>query len=198
MKPAHHLELSQRYLDFATANIAHHEYLRAAQALCRAASHAVTAASVHWGQRHYSRRRLTNALGMLVYDGNLAFTHRRTFREVYQFLHELEKCQSASGGETPGIRGLSQDEPGGNFNPSVIRLSLRRLVRRVKRLREAVIAAIAAQPSPETIQQVMARLATESLAARPNATSPAATCSPGTAIIAGTNRNQEDSFDSQY
>ncbi len=58
MNPAHHLNRSRHCLNIAPANIAAGDYARAARAFCRSASHAVTAAAVHWHHRRDTRRRL--------------------------------------------------------------------------------------------------------------------------------------------
>ena len=140
MNPTHHLEHSQRYLNFAALDAAAGDYCQAARALARAASHAVTAAAIHWHHPHYSRRSLTSALGALVYDRLLAYTHRRTFREVYQLPGQL--AAAAAGDDAGAARRL-----------------LRRCRRRVGRLLAAVQLAMSRHPSPTTMDEIRARLA---------------------------------------
>ena len=76
MNPAHHLNRSRHCLNFTPANIAAGDYARAARALCRSASHAVTAAAVHWHHRRDTRRRLRLVVKAPVFDGHLRYTHR--------------------------------------------------------------------------------------------------------------------------
>ena len=59
------------YLNFIPANIGAGDYARAARALCRSVSHAVTAAAVHWHHRHDTRRRLRLVVKAPVFDGHL-------------------------------------------------------------------------------------------------------------------------------
>ena len=89
MHPAHHLDRGQHYLDFVPANLAAGDCARAAKALARAASHAVTAAAVHWHHGHHSRRRLTTVLVELVHDRRVAYAHLRTFRDVYRLRDDV-------------------------------------------------------------------------------------------------------------
>ena len=136
MNPTHHLDRSRHYLDFVPGNIAAGEYVRAARALARSASHAVTAAAVHWQHGHHSRRRLNAVLSELIYDRRIPYAHVRTFRDVYRLLEQVV-------GETP----------------DAARRVLRRLKRRVSRLNAAVASAMAEQPEPLTMEQVMADVA---------------------------------------
>ena len=140
MNPTHHLEHSQRYLNFAALDTAAGDCSRAAHALTRAASHAVTAAAVHWHDSHHSRRRLTTVLGGLVHNNRVAHTHRRTFRDVYQ----LPRQVAATGTDVSAARRL-----------------LRRFRRRVNRLLAAIRLAIAAHPNPPTMDEICARLTAE-------------------------------------
>ena len=133
MNPAHHLNRSRCYLDFVPGNLAAGDWARAALALARAASHAVTAAAVHWHNRHYSRRRLTTVLGELVYDRRVAHAHLRTFRDVYRLLDDVA-----------------------DVTPDTARTMIRRMRRRVSRMLAAVAAAIAGQPYVPTLEQLMA------------------------------------------
>ncbi len=68
MNPAHHLNRSRHYLNFIPANIAPGDYARAARALCRSVSHAVTAAAVHWHHRRDTRRRLRLVVGRVPFQ----------------------------------------------------------------------------------------------------------------------------------
>ena len=73
MNPAHHLNRSRHYLNFTPANIAAGDYARAARALCRSVSHAVTAAAVHWHHRCHSRQRLRLVVKALVFAAPFPF-----------------------------------------------------------------------------------------------------------------------------
>ncbi len=101
MNAAHHLDRSRLYPGFVTRNVLAGEYDRAARAVHRAAAHAVTAAAVHWHQRHGSWRRLTTVLGMLVRDGLLGYRHLRTFREVLR----LPCLLAQASGDIAALRG---------------------------------------------------------------------------------------------
>ncbi len=133
MNPSHHLDRSRHHLDFVPVNIAAGDYTRAASALARAASHAVTAAAVHWHSGHHSRRRLTTALAELVYSRRVAYAHLRTFRDVYRLLDQVVDAPHQSASKL-----------------------LRRMRRRVSRLNAAIAAAIADQPEALTLEQLMA------------------------------------------
>ena len=128
MNPAHHLDRSQHHLDFVPGNPAAGDCARA-----RAASHAVTAAAVHWHHRHHNRRRLTTALGELVYTRRVAYAHLRTFRDFYRLLDDVAGA-----------------------TPQSARTMIRRMRRRVSRMRTAIAAAIAGQPDVPTLEQLMA------------------------------------------
>lgn len=137
MNAAHHLDRSRLYLGFVTQNVLAGEYDRAARAVHRAATHAVTAAAVHWHQRHYSWRRLTTALGMLVRDGLLGYRHLRTFREVLRL---------------PALMGEA------TVDVAAMRRLLRRFRRRVDRMRRAIIRAMHADPNPMSLEEILAQL----------------------------------------
>ncbi len=77
VNPAHHLNRSRHYLNFIPANIAAGDYARAARALCRSVSHAVTAAAVHWHHRCHTRQRLRLVVKALVFDGPLSIAGER-------------------------------------------------------------------------------------------------------------------------
>ena len=145
MNPEHHLNRSNLYLRFSRTNAAVGDYHRAAGALTRAASHAATAAAVHWHHRHYSRRRLNTALGGLLFDGLIRLTHLRTFREVYSLPAQVAAAPT----------------------PNSARRILRTARRRVLRLLAAVSAAMSLRPNPPTLDDVLARIAAEGSAALP-------------------------------
>jgi len=136
VNPTHHLERSRHYLSFVPGNISAGDYNRAAKTLTRAAGHAATAAAVHWHHRYYSRRRLTVALFGLVFEGRLAYTHLRTFRDVYQLPHRI----AAS-------------------TPEVACRLLRRMRRQVSRLIAAIASAMASQPDVPTMEQLITQSA---------------------------------------
>ena len=133
MHPTHHLERSQRYLNFVPDNVAAGDYFRAANALARSASHAVTAAAVHWSRPHHTRRRLTTILTELVYTRSVAYTHLRTFTQVYRLLQQVPDAAAADA-----------------------RRMLRRLRRRVSRFTAAVAGAISDDPAPLSFEDLIA------------------------------------------
>ena len=135
MNPSHHLNRSQHYAGFVPQNLAAGDYTRAANALARSASHAVTAAAVHWHSRHRSRRRLNVVLSELVYDRRIAYSHLRTFKEVYALLDEMPAAAA-----------------------TVARRMVCRLRRRVSRLTAAIASAIAEQPDVPTMEQLLAQI----------------------------------------
>ena len=137
MNAAHHLDRSRLYLGFVTRNVLAGEYDRAARAVHRAATHAATAAAIHWHHRHHSWRRLTTVLGQLVRDGLLEYRHLRAFREVLR----LPDLLAQTSGDAAGRRRL-----------------LRRFRRRVHRLRRAIIRAMHADPNPLSLKEILAQM----------------------------------------
>ncbi len=133
MNPTHHLDRSQHYLNFVPGNLAAGDCARAARALARSASHAVTAAAVNWHYRRHSRRRLTAALTDLVYNRRVAYSHLRTFRDVYRLLGQADDA-----------------------TPESARALVRRLRRRVARLNTAIASAMSGDPNPLTLEQMLA------------------------------------------
>ena len=129
MDLAHHLDRSQRCLNWVPVNLAADDCARAADSLRRAASHAITAAAVHWGYPHHSRRRLTTVLYAMLHDGKIdRASHISTFRQVHELPAEIAAAPSAAA-----------------------RRLIRRVRTRVRRLRNAVIAAVTAiKPAPDS------------------------------------------------
>ena len=132
MHPTHHIDRSRHYLAFASRDAAAGDYARAARALARSASHAATAAAVHWHHGHGSRRRLAAALSDLVYDRLIPYSHLRTFRDVYRLLEQVS------------------DE-----TPAESRRAVRRMRRRVVRFCAAIELAIADRPVVPTLEQIL-------------------------------------------
>ena len=132
---AHHLDRSRHYLNFVVPNVVAGDYPRAARALCRSATHAVTAAAVHCRRPYHTRRHLHIVLDMLMFDGLVGYTHQRTFRQVHQL---TRRCPDA-------------------WRDPSARRDLRRARRRVAALINAVTAATAARPAPLTLDTVTAR-----------------------------------------
>ena len=129
MDLAHHLDRSQRCLDWVPVNLAAGDCARAAESLGKAASHAITAAAVHWGYPYKSRRRLTTVLYGLLRDSKIAHaSHIRTFRQV----HELPAQVAAA-------------------NDAEARRLIRRVRTRVRRLRNAIVTAVnTIRPAPDS------------------------------------------------
>ena len=130
MDLAHHLNRSQHYIDRIPINLAAGDPDRAAKAVGRAASHAVTAAAVHWGYPYKSRRRLTTVLYGLLHDGKITHaSHIRTFRQVYQLPDQVAAASTEA----------------------EARRLIQRLRMRVRRLRKAITTAISAvRPTPDS------------------------------------------------
>ena len=130
MDLAHHLDRSQRCLNWVPVNLADDDCARAADSLRRAASHAITAAAVHWGFPHHSRRRLTTVLYAMLHDGKIdRASHISTFRQVHELPAEIAAAPS----------------------DNAARRLIRRVRTRVRRLRNAVIAAVTAiKPTPDS------------------------------------------------
>ena len=130
MDLAHHLNRSQHYIDRIPINLAAGDRDRAAKAVGRAASHAVTAAAVHWGYPYKSRRRLTTVLYGLLHDGKITHaSHIRTFRQVYQLPDQVAAASTEA----------------------EARRLIQRLRMRVRRLRKAITTAISAiRPAPDS------------------------------------------------
>ena len=138
MSPDHHLRRSLHFLDLATADLDAGDCPRAAGALARSASHAATAAAVHWRYPHNTRRRLHLVLGMLMFNGLLEYRHHRTFRHVYELSDIFARSSVPNASVPDGPR------------------RLRRARRRVFRLIAAVTAAMDADPSPKTWEELNA------------------------------------------
>ena len=130
MDLAHHLDRSQRCLNWVPVNLADDDCARAADSLRRAASHAITAAAVHWGFPHHSRRRFTTVLYAMLHDGKIdRASHISTFRQVHELPAEIAAAP----------------------NDTAARRLIRRVRTRVRRLRNAVIAAVSAiKPTPDS------------------------------------------------
>ena len=131
MSPDYHLSRSHHFLDLAAADLDAGDCPRAAGALARSASHAVTAAAVHWRYPHNTRRRLHIVLSMLMFNGLLEYRHHRTFRHVYELSDIFARSSVTDASVTDGLR------------------RLRRARRRVFRLIAAVTTAMAADPNPK-------------------------------------------------
>ena len=130
MDLAHHLDRSQRCLNWVPVNLAAGDCARAADSLRRAASHAITAAAVHWGFPHHSRRRLTTVLYAMLHDGKIdRASHISTFRQVHELPAEIAAAPS----------------------DDAARRLIRRVRTRVRRLRNAIITAVSAiKPAPDS------------------------------------------------
>ena len=81
----HHQAQARRFLKLARADLNAGHGPRAANALARAASHAVTAAVRHWNPTlRPTRRKLTNAFFALAFAGQVTHGGVRTFRQIYR------------------------------------------------------------------------------------------------------------------
>ena len=90
----HHQGQARRFLSLARSDHNAGDYVRAANALARAASHAVTAAVVQETPfRRHTRRRLTNHLFGLAWEGRISNGGVRTFRNVYRLPERLARAK---------------------------------------------------------------------------------------------------------
>ena len=130
---AHHRQRSHYFLNRAHVNLAFGDTANAADGLRRSASHAATAAAVHWHYPHRSQRLLANALRCVIFDLRLPTRHLNTFDDVYAvrppWSHTVD-------------------------HPTALR-DLTLLRRRVSGLVADLNDAIAAEPEPPTLQQVI-------------------------------------------
>ena len=86
----HHQAQARRFLSLARSDHNAGEYPRAANALARAASHAATAVVVHEADlRRRSRRKLTNRLFALAWEGRISNGCVRAFRNIYTLAERL-------------------------------------------------------------------------------------------------------------
>ncbi len=79
----HHLSRAREFLQRADRAITADDPSEAAVALCRSASHTVTALAVHQGYLHNSRRRLEMVLQGNIAAENLSRSHLKTFRQLH-------------------------------------------------------------------------------------------------------------------
>ncbi len=147
MNAAYHLDRSQLYLGFVTRDVRAGDYRRAARAIHRAATHAATAAAVHWHRSHCSWRRLTTELVALVHDGLMDYRHLRAFRQLYRLPDMLADAKN---------------------DVTALRRLLRRARRRVLRLHQAVKRAMTLVPNPMSVQDYLALWEADPSALRPD------------------------------
>ena len=135
---ATHQRNSRRNLYRAHSNLASGKVGPASSHIQRSASHAVTAAALHWdwGFRTYTKRRLTNALRSVVRENGLPPGHLVTFAEVYSCTPQ----RLAAGDRREALRILT------------------RLHRRVRHLADDIDRIIAEHPNPPTLDQVVAQI----------------------------------------
>lgn len=95
------LARSQRCLDRLPGNLAARDYPRAANALRRAAKHAVIAAAIHRRCPYYNRRQLITVFNDLLHDGKIAdASHLHAFHQTYQLPAQVA---AASAAEAPRL-----------------------------------------------------------------------------------------------
>lgn len=122
----HHQAKAAEYLQHADRAIADRDPPRAANALRRALTHALTAVAVHDGLRHKSRRQLKHVLDSNVFKQCLSRDHLKTLRQVHSLPGHLSSADRSS-------------------DPTV---TLRRMRRRVSSFINDCAAVIAGQPKP--------------------------------------------------
>ena len=133
-----HQHSSRRNLYRAHCNLASGKIGPASTHIRRSASHAATAAALHWdwGFRTYTMRRLANALRSVVCENDLPPGHLVTFAEV----HSCTPQRLVAGDRREALRILT------------------RLHRRVRHLADDIDRTIAEHPNPPTLDQVVARI----------------------------------------
>jgi len=135
---ATHQRNSRRNLYRAHCNLASGKVGPASSHIQRSASHAVSAAALHWDWcfRSYTKRRLTYALRSVVRENSLPPGHLATFAEVYSCTPQrLAAC-----GRREALRILT------------------RLHRRVRHLADDIDRIIAEHPNPPTLDQMVAQI----------------------------------------
>ena len=130
---AHHRNRSRHFLSRSASQTDAGQTRFAAESLRRAASHAVTAAAVHWHFRYHSKRRLNTVIYNLVIEGRIPYSCVLNFREIY------------------GLPSLID-----NASDHLSTRILRRHYRRALRLINTLDTAMTRQPNPPTLEQVIA------------------------------------------
>ena len=158
----HHRAKAAEYLGHADRAIASHDPVAASVALRRAASHAATALNVHYDCKHNSRRRLEFAIHVAIADRHLSRSHLKTFRQTYTLSQHLAAPRArhpaaqparpepvaelpTAGRNRPASGDSSRRKP---ESRSGVRITLRRMRRRVSALISSVAALLAGQPKP--------------------------------------------------
>ena len=91
----HHQAQARRFLSLARSDHNAGDYVRAANALARAASHAATAVVVHESDlRRCTRRKLTNRLFALAGQGRISNGGVRAFRNIYALPRRLAQADA--------------------------------------------------------------------------------------------------------
>ena len=127
----HHQTQADHFLALAESHAQAGNFVRSADALERAVSHAATAANCHWRIfRHPSHRQLSHILFMLAADGHLSYTSAKSLRRYNALYISIAHAQFT--GNRPAARRI-----------------LRNSHRRVARIIYSVNQAIAAKPNPD-------------------------------------------------
>ena len=121
-----HQDKAVAFLQRADHAIADLDPIRAAVALRRALTHALTALAVHDGCNHNSRRQLEQVMYSNIFRQRLKRDHLKTFRQVHSIADHLASAHRSGDPAVP----------------------LRRMRRRVKSCIVDCAAAIAGQPKP--------------------------------------------------
>ena len=108
----HHQARSHDFLTRARDAAAAADFTEAGNALRRAASHAITALSVHNGQRHNTTRRLENTIFRHIASGQFTRSHLKTFRHTYTLPTHLSSPDQSE--PSPRLR----RRPGPDRNPA--------------------------------------------------------------------------------
>ena len=160
----HHQAKAHEFLNRADCAIAAHDPLipsrskdslipssskeeEAAAALCRAASHIITALAVHYGCKHNSRPRLEFVLHAAIADDCLTRSHLQTFRQIYTLPQHLATLLAHP--EPVEGRAAGPIESNHPANPMQrCKYELRRMRRRVAALIASVNGILRGEPKP--------------------------------------------------
>ena len=146
---AHHQNRSRIFLSRCATEIDANRLDLAAESLRRAASHAVTAAAVHWHFRHHSKRRLNTVIYNLAIEGRLPYSCVLTFRNIYKLPRLID-----------------------NVPHHLAARTLRRHHRSVIRLVKALDTAMTRQPNPPTLEQAIAAAANDNASSQAQRANP--------------------------
>ena len=149
----HHRNRSRIFLSRCATEIDAKRLDLAAESLRRAASHAVTAAAVHWHFRHQSKRRLNTVVYNLAIEKRIPYSCFLTFRNIYRLPRLIHNVPHRLAART-----------------------VRRHHRSVIRLLKALDTAMTRQPNPPTLEQAIAAAANNTAPSQAQLSNPQDNC----------------------